>query len=404
MFVINVKEAKMPNFSSRPNQVTQAGQTLNDIEGALEQLQHDESTLEQEVKTAKSSSDADIQARIDKLHTPKISKTRKKKPKIAKDSTDNVNKSAKPVTSKAKKTAEPINSDKIKSKATAAEEKASLDVTQLYFNEIKRDKLLTADEEKDLTRLAQKGDDAARQRMIICNLRLVVNVAKRYIKRGLPLLDLIEEGNLGLMHAVGKFDPERGFRFSTYAVWWIRQSIERGIMNQSRTIRLPVHISKELNVYSKAADKLAQKCDHEPSIEEIAEFAKADKADVERIFGVNYKVTSLDLSMNARSGQSIVDLVVDEQKSSSPDCAIQNEEIDKRLDFWLDQLSPKKKDVLVRRFGLQGYPPTTLEKVGSQIGLTRERVRQIQVEALKDLKGLLRQEGLTGAEIFDPLQ
>ncbi len=172
-------------------------------------------------------------------------------------------------------------------------------------------------------------------------------------------------------------------------------------MNQTRTIRLPVHISKELNVYNKAADKLAQKCDHEPRFEETDDFTEADKADVERVFGVNYKVTSLDLSVNSSSGQSIVDLVVDEQKSSSPDNSIQNEEIDQRLDFWLDQLSPKKKDVLVRRFGLQGYPPTTLEKVGAQIGLTRERVRQIQVEALKDLKGLLRQEGLTDAEIFN---
>jgi len=284
------------------------------------------------------------------------------------------------------------------------EEKSSLDATQLYFNEIKKDKLLNADEEKDLTRKAQSGDDAARQKMIVCNLRLVVNVAKRYINRGLPLLDLIEEGNLGLIHAVEKFDPERGFRFSTYAVWWIRQSIERGIMNQTRTIRLPVHVSKELNVYNKAADKLAQQCDHEPTAEEVAKFANAKKEDVERVFGVNYKVTSLDLSMNSRSGQSIVDLVVDEQRSSSPDASLQNEEIDNRLDHWLDQLSIKKKEVLVRRFGLQGHQPTTLEKVGEQIGLTRERVRQIQVEALKDLKGLLRQEGLTGAEIFDPLQ
>ncbi|MCK5882005.1 MAG: RNA polymerase sigma factor RpoS [Sinobacterium sp.] len=323
--------------------------------------------------------------------------------KVSKKKTKLTSTKDKPQKKKAKTTTKtPKESEAIENKKP--EEKTALDATQLYFNEIKRDKLLTADEEKDLTRLAQNGDDAARQRMIVCNLRLVVNVAKRYIKRGLPLLDLIEEGNLGLIHAVGKFDPERGFRFSTYAVWWIRQSIERGIMNQTRTIRLPVHISKELNVYKKAADKLSKTCDHEPTIEEIAVFAEADKADVERVLGVNYKVTSLDLSMNSGSGQSIVDLVVDDQRSSSPDGVTQSEEIDHRLDFWLDQLSPKKKDVLVRRFGLQGYSPTTLDNLGSEIGLTRERVRQIQVEALKDLKGLLRQEGLTEVEIFSPAQ
>ncbi len=348
----------MPNRLSTMRQDVQSGQAITDIEGALHQLDNTTAALDSR----------DHLSQSDVVSSTEMSASLKNGPKAK----------------------EPV-----------AEESSSLDPTQLYFNEIKKDKLLTADEEKDLTRLAQKGDEAARQRMIVCNLRLVVNVAKRYIKRGLPLLDLIEEGNLGLIHAVEKFDPERGFRFSTYAVWWIRQSIERGIMNQTRTIRLPVHISKELNVYNKAADKLAQKCDHEPTVEEIAAFTEADKADVERVFGVNYKVTSLDLSVNSSSGQSIVDLVVDEQKSSSPDASIQNEEIDQRLDFWLDQLSPKKKDVLVRRFGLQGYPPTTLEKVGAQIGLTRERVRQIQVEALKDLKGLLRQEGLTDAEIFN---
>ena len=161
-----------------------------------------------------------------------------------------------------------------------------LDATRLYLSEIGFSPLLTADEEKHYSRLALKGDEAARKKMIECNLRLVVKIARRYLNRGLALLDLIEEGNLGLIRAVEKFDPERGFRFSTYATWWIRQTIERAIMNQTRTIRLPIHVVKEINIYLRAARHLSQTLDHEPSTEEIADMLDKPISEVKRMQGV----------------------------------------------------------------------------------------------------------------------
>lgn len=173
----------------------------------------------------------------------------------------------------------------------------ALDATQLYLNEIGFSPLLTPEEEVHFARLAQKGDPAGRKRMIESNLRLVVKIARRYVNRGLSLLDLIEEGNLGLIRAVEKFDPERGFRFSTYATWWIRQTIERAIMNQTRTIRLPIHVVKELNVYLRAARELTHKLDHEPSPEEIANLLEKPVAEVKRMLGLNERVTSVNVSL-----------------------------------------------------------------------------------------------------------
>ena len=274
----------------------------------------------------------------------------------------------------------------------------SPDATQLYLTEIGFSPLLNADEEKHYARLALAGDEAGRKRMIESNLRLVVKIARRYLNRGLSLLDLIEEGNLGLIHAVEKFDPERGFRFSTYATWWIRQTIERAIMNQTRTIRLPIHVVKELNLYLRAARELSQKLDHEPNSDEIAELIDRPVEDVRRMLKLNERVDSIDAVRNPQD-RNMLEMVPDE---SSPDPAFQVQKIDlmNKLENLLSELSDKHQEVLARRFGLRGFDTSTLEEVGSEIGLTRERVRQIQVEGLLRLRRSLEDQGLNPEQIF----
>src|SRR5690554_4101359 len=274
-----------------------------------------------------------------------------------------------------------------------------LDATQLYLNEIGFSPLLTPEEEVYFARLARKGEESGRKRMIESNLRLVVKIARRYVNRGLTLLDLIEEGNLGLIRAVEKFDPERGFRFSTYATWWIRQTIERAIMNQTRTIRLPIHVVKELNLYLRAARELTQKLDHEPTAEEIAELLDKPVANVERMLKLNERIASLDTAVGPLSDKTLLDTIADEY-SNDPSEELQSNDIQNNLNCWIEELPEKQREVLSRRFGIRGYETSTLEDVGKEIGLTRERVRQIQVEALKRLREIMEKQGLTATELF----
>ena len=276
---------------------------------------------------------------------------------------------------------------------------SQLDATRLYLNEIGFSKLLTAEEEVFYARLAQKGDVAARRRMIECNLRLVVKIARRYMNRGLALLDLIEEGNLGLIRAVEKFDPERGFRFSTYATWWIRQTIERAIMNQTRTIRLPIHVVKEINVYLRAARQLTQTLDHEPTAEEIADLLDRPLNEVKRMLGLNERVTSVDTPYGKDADKPLLDTIADEN-ARDPTEHIQADDLSGHLDEWLGKLNEKQREVVERRFGLHGYENSTLEQVANELGVTRERVRQIQMDALKRLRGILEQEGFSIDTIF----
>ncbi len=291
--------------------------------------------------------------------------------------------------------AEPDKKEQAKEEVSQSQ----MDATRLYLNEIGASDLLTAEEEVYFSRKAQKGDEPSRQRMIESNLRLVVKIARRYMNRGLALLDLIEEGNLGLMRAVEKFDPERGFRFSTYATWWIRQTIERAIMNQTRTIRLPIHVVKEINIYLRAARKLTQSLDHEPTAEEVAELLDKPIDEVKRMLGLNERIASVDTPFGKNADKPLLETISD-VKSEDPADKIQSDKISSNLDTWLSKLNEKQREVVERRFGLHGYEISTLEQVARELGVTRERVRQIQMDGLKRLRIILEKDGFSIDTIF----
>lgn len=268
------------------------------------------------------------------------------------------------------------------------------DVTQLYLNEIGAKPLLTPDDELSTARLVRAGDFAARQKMIEHNLRLVVNIAKHYLNRGIPLLDLVEEGNLGLIHALEKFDPERGFRFSTYATWWIRQNIERGIMNQSRTIRLPVHVVKEINLVLRAMRHLESAENRESTIERVAALLDRPVADVRRVLSLNEHIASLDAPLEIDPNHSMGELIADDS-CVDPESLLQSSEIGDLLGDWLLQLTDRQRLVIERRYGLNGADPATLEEIAEALGLTRERVRQIQMEGLDRLRKIIKRGNIS---------
>ena len=268
------------------------------------------------------------------------------------------------------------------------------DVTQHYLNEIGAKPLFSPQEEYGWASLARQGDFVARQKMIEHNLRLVVNIAKHYLNRGIPLLDLIEEGNLGLIHAIENFDPERGFRFSTYATWWIRQSIERAIMNQSRTIRLPVHVVKEINLVLRAIRHLELANGREINAEHIAHLIDRPTEDVRRAMALNEHIASLDAPLEIDPSHTIADAIPDDN-ALDPETLLQSTEVGDLIAEWVEQLPEKQRRVLERRYGLGGVEIATLEEIAADLELTRERVRQIQIEALDQLRRAIKRGGVT---------
>ena len=278
--------------------------------------------------------------------------------------------------------------------ASAPEYDLLNDVTQHYLNEIGAKPLFTAQEEYSWACRARAGEFEARQRMIEHNLRLVVNIAKHYLNRGIPLLDLVEEGNLGLIHAIEKFDPERGFRFSTYATWWIRQSIERAIMNQSRTIRLPVHVVKEINLILRAFRHLESSNGREIRLEQIADLIERPVDDVRRAIALNEHIASLDAPLEIDPNHTMGEMIADDS-GGDPESLLQSSEIGGLLDDWLRQLTDRQRLVIERRYGLNGADLATLEEIAAELGLTRERVRQIQMEGLDRLRKIIKRGNIS---------
>ncbi|MEH6543344.1 MAG: sigma-70 family RNA polymerase sigma factor [Porticoccaceae bacterium] len=281
-----------------------------------------------------------------------------------------------------------VNSDTHRDGSTVA---VNLDATHLYLREISRHPLFTAVEEVDCARRARNGHRPSRQRMIESNLRLVVMIARRHLNRGLPLLDMIEEGNLGLIRAVEKFNPELGYRFSTYATWWIRQSIERSLMNQVSTVRLPVHLIKALYAQRKKTRVLTQHLMHDPTVGELAEYLNEPVERLCKMDDYQNRVRCSEVNANAEHNLSAAESSNDE--SSGPQVSVANDEVCKVLDRFVGELNERYREVIARRFGLRGHPVATLEEIGQLIGLTRERVRQIQLEALALLRERMGREG-----------
>jgi len=262
---------------------------------------------------------------------------------------------------------------------------AGRDPIRIYLDEIRRTKLLSAEEELNLARRVSEGDEDARCLMIESNLRLVVNIAKRYMNRGLPLLDLIEEGNLGLIRAVEKFDHTRGFRFSTYATWWIRQAIERAIVNQVRIIRLPVHVSEDITQVLKAERRLLQELGREPSMQDVAERLQFPLTKIQNIYQLVKRTSSIEAPIGDDEDQELLDLIEDE-KAIQPSEQVEDEKRLQLISTWLDELLKNEREIIILRFGLDDGEPKTLESIGQRYGVTRERIRQIEASALRKLK------------------
>lgn len=266
-----------------------------------------------------------------------------------------------------------------------------------YLKDVRITPLLTRDQEFEYAKLAQSGNSLGRKKMIEGNLRLVIKIAKRYIKSGLSFSDLIEEGNLGLIHAVEKFDPDRGFRFSTYAAWWIQQTIERGIMNQAKTIRLPVYILKKVNRYLRNERHLHNTDTLEEPTPQNKPFSLQE---IEQLLMLNDKIISIDAPISLPFNTPLLETLQDLQ-TEEPYFSYLNQSIKKNLHQWLEGLPEKEHHVIIRRYGLMGHDMMTLDETGQDLGLTRERIRQIQTKALRTLKKIIQKNSQGSTDLLN---
>jgi RNA polymerase sigma factor (sigma-70 family) len=276
---------------------------------------------------------------------------------------------------------------------------SSPDLIKLYLNDLRKSSLLSPEEEKALARRILRGDEEARTRMIESNLRLVVKIAKKYLFRGLPFSDLIEEGNIGLIKAVERFSPTKKSRFSTYAAWWIRQSIERALANQAHIIRLPMHISSDLNKLARVVRSLLHQLKREPSNEDIARVMKLKPDYIEGLKKVVYRTYSIESPIGRGTDYSLKNTIRD-QDSDRPISLLENIERFEKVSSWLEQLNEQEKSIIVLRYGLDDGEPQTLQAIGKRFGVTRERVRQVESKALEKLRRIMRRKSVTFDEVF----
>ncbi|MBP2700446.1 RNA polymerase sigma factor RpoS [Photobacterium lucens] len=266
------------------------------------------------------------------------------------------------------------------------------DVVRLYLNDISNKPLLTKEDEIQYSRKFLMGDSSAKKVLVESNLRLVVSIAKKYHAAQMSLNDLIDEGNIGLMTAVDKFDPEKGFRFSTYATWWIKQTIERAIHNQNRTIRLPVHVSKEINTLLRTHRELMKANNSEPTQDDIAKELNKDINKISSLLSSEINVVSLEQTLGDSDNSNTVAYLVADEQIATPGAETDNEDMIKLTSMILDKIPPRDREIICRRYGLMGYEPHTLQEVADSVGLTRERIRQLQIKTLKTLKRSLERE------------
>ena len=283
--------------------------------------------------------------------------------------------------------------DKNDNVKSSKKEDTSNDLINRYLKEVRKHPLLTLKEERQITARIRKGDKKARKKLIESNLRLVIKIAKKYQNRGLPLTDLIQEGNFGLIRAVDKFDPSMNCRFSTYATWWIRQAVERAILNQTHTIRIPIHIADDVNKVLREIYSFYQQHNREPQIDEISQIMGLTEEEITKILSYVKRTTSIDGTFNENEDNDFAVLeTVKDEASPDPLLIVQNISCMEKIKKWLEQLEQKERNILIMRYGLDGAPPQTLEVIGRTFGVTRERIRQLELKALAKLREMILEE------------